>query len=87
MNNTKEISIIAGIVLLVLVPFIGKPFHVDDPFYIKMAQQIMIDPLRPYSFSINWSGETRDVWAEKEATFPPLIPYYIALVIAVFGLN
>jgi hypothetical protein len=83
----KDLLIIAVFLLALLLPFAAKPFNVDDPFYIKMAQQIASDPLRPYSFSINWSGQLRNVWDKTEATFPPLIPYYIALIIKVFGLN
>ena len=85
MKLNKQVFIVILFVLAVLAPFINKPFNVDDPFYIKMAQHIILDPLRPYSFSINWSGELRDVWGKTEATFPPLIVYYLAFVIKVFG--
>ena len=84
-TNSKKITILILFILLQLLPFINKPFHVDDPFYIKMAEQIINDPLRPYSFSINWSGEMRNVWSYMEATFPPLIPSYISLIIKLFG--
>lgn len=80
-----ELAVAALFTLALLVPFVSKPFNVDDPFYLKMAGQISADPLRPYSFSINWSGQTRDVWEHSEATFPPLVPYYIALVAGLFG--
>ncbi len=87
MKDIRSLFIIAAVTLILLLPFLSKPFNMDDPFYIKMAQQIVHDPLRPYSFSINWSGELRDVWEMREATFPPLIPYYIAGVIGLFGLS
>ncbi len=88
MNRKREIKLIIVIVLFILiqlVPYINKPFHVDDPFYLKMAEQITRDPLRPYSFSINWSGELRKVWPFMEATFPPLIPFYLALIMVILG--
>lgn len=81
---TKPLLFTLALCLLFL-PFINKAFHVDEPFYLKMAEQIRRDPLRPYSFSINWSGETRDVWERIEATFPPLVPGYLALLISLFG--
>ncbi|MFH1368681.1 MAG: glycosyltransferase family 39 protein [Elusimicrobiota bacterium] len=88
MTRTKrDLILLLFFTFLCLLPFVNKPFNVDDPFYLKMAEQIQKDPIRPYSFSINWSGETRDVWARMEATFPPLIPYYIAGVGALFGMN
>src|SRR3989339_23459 len=80
-----HIAIVAAFTCMILLPFINKPFNVDDPFYLKMAQHIRTDPLHPYSFKINWSGETRDAWQSGEANFPPLIPYYIAFVTALFG--
>ena len=87
MKDLKNILLISAAVLVLLLPFINKPFHIDDPFYLKMAQQIIQDPARPYSFAINWSGHLRDAWTDMEATFPPLIPYYMALIIKLFGLK
>lgn len=84
-RTAKDLIILAVFTLLCLLPFISKPFNVDDPFYIRMAEHIQKDPARPYSFSINWSGETRNAWDRMEATFPPLIPYYIAATASVTG--
>src|SRR3989339_616951 len=80
-----HIAIVAAFTCMILLPFINKPFNVDDPFYLKMAQHIRTDPLHPYSFKINWSGEMRDAWQSGEANFPPLVPYYIAFVMAMSG--
>lgn len=81
----KEVLVLAAVVSGLLLPFINKPFNVDDPFYLKAAEQFAKDPLRPYSYSINWSGELRDAWQKTEATFPPLVTAYTALVVKVFG--
>ena len=86
-RTTTDLIILIIFTLACLLPFINKPFNIDDPFYISMAKQILNDPLRPYSFSINWSGELRDVWTHMEATFPPLIPYFIAAMIKLFGIQ
>lgn len=85
--EVRNTLIAAAAACLILLPFIAKPFNVDDPFYIRMAQQIMADPLHPYSFDINWSGELRPVWGRMEATFPPLIPYFLASLIKYFGVH
>ncbi|MBN1824352.1 MAG: glycosyltransferase family 39 protein [Endomicrobiales bacterium] len=84
---TRDILLVSLFCVLLQAPFLAKPFNVDDPFYLKAAHQILKDPLRPYSFSINWSGETRDAWERMEATFPPLVPAFIAAIIGVFGEN
>ena len=84
-HETKNIVLLTLLVLSSILPFVNKPFNVDDPFYLMMAEQIKTDPYHPYSFSINWSGESRDVWEKVEATFPPLIPFFIAAAGGVFG--
>ncbi len=86
-KDLKFIVIIAFFIIAQLLPYINKPFHIDDPFYLEMAEQIIHDPVRPYSFSINWSGELRNVWSHMEATFPPLIPVYMALIAVILGIN
>lgn len=85
MNDKKNVLILAFLTIFLLLPFINKPFNVDDPFYLKMAEHITVDPLKPYSFFINWSGHLRDVWKDVEATFPPLVPYFLALLLKIFG--
>jgi 4-amino-4-deoxy-L-arabinose transferase-like glycosyltransferase len=84
-RDIRNLVLLGVVVLALLLPFINKPFNVDDPFYLKVAQQIIKDPLHPYSFAINWSGELRDVWQKREATFPPLVPFYIAAIVKFFG--
>ncbi len=81
----RDLLILSAVVLATLLPFINKPFNVDDPFYLKAAEQFARDPMHPYSFSINWSGELRDVWGRMEATFPPLVTAYTAAILKAFG--
>jgi len=43
-----------------LVPFLNKPFNIDDPHFLTMAQEIVKDPLHPKDFDILWNTyETR----------------------------
>jgi hypothetical protein len=37
-----------------LLPFLNKPFSVDDPHFLTMAQQIVKHPLHPMDFDICW---------------------------------
>src|SRR5438270_5558613 len=37
-----------------LAPFLNKAFHIDDPLFLWMAQQIAKHPLDPYGFEVNW---------------------------------
>ncbi len=43
-----------------LIPFLNKPFNIDDPHFLTMAQQIVKHPLHPKDFEILWNTyETR----------------------------
>ena len=53
--------------LALLLP---KPLHIDDPFYLAIADHILRDPAHPYSFVFNWWG--RPELAYNLALSPPL---------------
>jgi uncharacterized membrane protein YhaH (DUF805 family) len=38
-----------------LLPFLNKPFLIDDPFFLTMAQQIVRHPAHPTDFTICWN--------------------------------
>lgn len=40
-----------------LLPFLNKPFNVDDPWFLIMAQQIVKHPMRPMDFDICWDDK------------------------------
>src|SRR2546423_15512592 len=44
------------IVWLVLLPFLGMAFTIDDTFYLREAQQALLTPLHPTSVLITWDG-------------------------------
>ena len=66
-----------------LAPFLKKPFHIDDPLFLWIAQQIRIHPFDPYGFLANWDTSAKPIW--KVMQNPPLCSYYIASVAAVSG--
>lgn len=85
MNNkkdTREIVLIVCFVLLITIPFIFKAYHIDDTAYIAVANQIINDPLEPYSFNFDWTSETG---LATHISNPPLISYYLAVFILFFG--
>ena len=78
-GKTKwEIPVVALIVLGCLVPFLGKPFNMDDPLFIWVARHIQSHPLNPFGFEVNWYTHVEPMW--KVTMNPPLASYYIALV-------
>jgi len=74
-----------GVILAVVVglPFVTKPFHIDDTVVLAVAEQITRAPLRPFDASINWFGDPKPLF--EETTNPPLVSYYLAPVVARFG--
>lgn len=69
--------------LAALVPFLGKPFNMDDPLFVWTARHIQAHPGSPYGFGVNWFGTVTPMW---EATKnPPLASYYLAIAGAAMG--
>jgi len=69
--------------LVVGLPFLNKPFQIDDTVVLAVAQQIARHPLRPFDAPINWLGDFRPLFTET--TNPPFVSYYLAPVVARFG--
>ena len=58
------------------LPFSTKALHIDDTMYVHIARQILDDPLRPFSGSINWYQRTERAW--NVSTSPPGYSYWLA---------
>jgi hypothetical protein len=50
----KTQLLLVAIIAAALAPFLNKAFHIDDPLFIWMAQQIAKHPFDPYGFYVNW---------------------------------
>src|ERR1041385_5934313 len=66
-----------------LLPFLGKPFHVDDTLFLRIAAHIQKHPVDFFGFKMNWYGNVRPMVENFDN--PPLTCYYIALVTGVLG--
>jgi 4-amino-4-deoxy-L-arabinose transferase-like glycosyltransferase len=66
-----------------LLPFLGKPLHIDDPMYVWTAQHIVAHPFDFYGLDVNWVGATESMATAQQN--PPGVAYWLALVGAVFG--
>lgn len=72
-----------AVTLACLLPFIGKPFHIDDPLFIWCARHLHSEPFNFYNFNVNWEGHQAPMWAVTQN--PPLAAYYLALVAGIAG--
>jgi 4-amino-4-deoxy-L-arabinose transferase-like glycosyltransferase len=66
-----------------LLPFCGKPFHIDDPIFLWTAQHITHHPLDFYGFTATWWSSATPMWQIQQN--PPLAAYYMAIVGSVAG--
>jgi len=83
-NQPKlEIVLVVVATVIILAPFIFKPIHLDDPVYIWAALNILKNPFNFYGSQMNWLGFEAPTYALMMS--PPLVCYYIALVILFFG--
>jgi len=73
------------VALIVGVPFLAKPFHIDDTVVLRIAQQITHHPLRPFAASMNWFGDEKSIFTQT--TNPPFVSYYLAPLVAAFGFS
>jgi hypothetical protein len=59
-----------------------KPLHIDDPFSLRIAQQITAHPTDPYGFEILWVQWPQPVYEELT---PPVVPYAWAVALPLVG--
>lgn len=71
------------VTLAALLPFLAKPFNIDDPLFIWAARQIQAHPGNPYGFNVEWGF--REFPMSHVTENPPLACYYIALAAGIFG--
>jgi 4-amino-4-deoxy-L-arabinose transferase-like glycosyltransferase len=74
---------LALVVLAALVPFLARPFNIDEPLFIWTARQIQMHPGNPYGFNVNWYGTAMPMSVVTKN--PPLACYYLALAAKLFG--
>ena len=75
--------LLAAVTLAVLLPFLGKALHIDDPLFVWCARHLQSHPFDFYGFKVNWDGWLAPM--SEVTQNPPLAAYYLALVGAVLG--
>lgn len=82
-SATREVFVVIVVVIAVLIPFLNKAFHIDDPLFLWMGQQIAHHPCDPYGFTVNWYVTGQPMFSVMQN--PPLGSYYIALMASFLG--
>ena len=79
----REAWAVAALAVVPVLPFLAKAVSVDGPVFVAVARQILEEPADPFGFEMIW-----DPTAPDAAVFnrnPPLLSYYLALWIGLFG--
>jgi len=76
-------TFVVAAAIMVLLPFIGKAYHIDDTLFLWTAKHIITNPLDFYGFPANWYGY--DLAMSTINQNPPLAAYLIALTASVGG--
>lgn len=79
----SELWMLALAAIGVLIPFLGKPVHVDDPLFVWSAQQILRNPADFYGFDVNWYGTPQPMHVVNQN--PPGAAYLLAAAMFVGG--
>jgi hypothetical protein len=72
--------VVATWVIALALPFLGKAWHVDEPFFLAIADNIRTRPLAPLAFDFNWYGSA--VPMSQINNTPPIFSYLLAAVTA-----
>lgn len=76
-------ALLCGLFVLLMLPFLDKAVHLDDPLFLWSAERILQNPLDFYGVQVNWYGW--DMPLAEVMKNPPLTSYYLALLMAIGG--
>ncbi len=81
----SRLAIVGCLALLfgLYLPFLHQAYHIDDPFFLALANHLLTDWAHPYAFAYNWYLTPEPVFTTM--VNPPLHPYFLAAIIAVWG--
>ena len=82
-TNARSLLFLLLLTTALLLPFLGKPFHLDDPMYVWTAERIAEHPSDFYGIDVNWCYK-REAMARANEN-PPLVSYALAAAGAVLG--
>lgn len=78
----RDLLLVVAFTLLVTLPFIFKPFHMDDDVFLRFAGLKRDNPMSLELQDFTFYGKDNAAFFD---THPPLVPDYIALLNAIRG--
>ena len=77
-----ELIIVVAFTLLLTLPFIFRPFHMDDAGFLELARARQDNPLAVTLEDYTFFGQENETFVD---THPPLVSTYQAILIALTG--
>src|SRR5690348_3973312 len=68
---------------LLLLPFLNKPFTIDDPLFLRAAQHALSDPAHPADFEQVWNSGDR--LRLSQYWLGGTLPAYLLMPVAALG--
>jgi 4-amino-4-deoxy-L-arabinose transferase-like glycosyltransferase len=68
---------------LLLLPFLDRPFTIDDPLFLRAAQHALLDPLHPGDFEQVWNAGDRRMLSQY--WLGGTLPAYLLVPVAALG--
>jgi hypothetical protein len=68
---------------LLLLPFLNKPFTIDDPLFMREAKHALVDPLHPADFEQVWNAGDRLKFSQY--LLGGTLPAYVLAPVAALG--
>ena len=68
---------------LLLLPFLNKPFTIDDPLFLREARHALVDPLHPADFEQVWNAGDR--LKLSQYLLGGTLPAYVLLPVVALG--
>lgn len=81
-SSRWPLALLIFAILCVTIPFLNKAFHLDDTFFVRLAQEKLAHPLALGLPDHGYEGNFFTLYLD---THPPLLTSYMSLLIRVFG--
>ncbi|NOY27268.1 MAG: hypothetical protein GXP62_15480 [Oligoflexia bacterium] len=78
MNGPRRWLLPVVVLLGMVLPFLGKPVHIDDANFLMLAKGAVADPWRPHAVMVNWQGHMERAF--DVLSNPPGIGWWLAPV-------
>jgi 4-amino-4-deoxy-L-arabinose transferase-like glycosyltransferase len=86
-GDRRDAAIVIAVVLSLTLPVTAKAVHIDDVYFLEVAQNVRRDPLRPLAGAVALEDVDYRVFAAQgrcpntfaSMSHPPLVPYVLAL--------